>query len=90
MKDPPLSNAHGKVPFGIAKVAGKYNKPVFCISGTLGYGYEDLYDVGIAALFSIVNKPMSLEEAMKRGEELLERTTRNVLNVHYTKHDKEQ
>jgi glycerate kinase len=81
---------YGKVPFGIAKVAGKYNKPVFCISGTLGYGYEDLYDVGIAALFSIVNKPMSLEEAMKRGEELLERTTRNVLNVHYTKHDKEQ
>lgn len=74
---------YGKVPFGIAKVAVKYNKPVICISGTLGNGYEQLYDVGIAALFSIVNRPMSLEEAMAKGEELLEKASKNVFNLMY-------
>jgi glycerate kinase len=73
---------YGKVPFGIAQIAQKYDKPVICISGSLGYGYEELYNAGIVALFSIMDKPMSLDKAMKRGEELLEKTTRNVLNLH--------
>lgn len=73
---------YGKVPFGLAQVAKKYAKPVICISGTLGHRYEDLYDAGIKALFSIVNKPMSLEDAMKNGEELLEKVTVNILNVY--------
>lgn len=76
---------YGKVPFGIAKVASKYKIPVICISGALGYGYEDLYDAGLGALFSIVNRPMTLEEAMERGEELLEKITTNVINVHFLK-----
>ena len=70
------------MPFGIAQIAQKYDKPVICISGSLGYGYEELYNAGIVALFSIMDKPMSLDKAMKRGEELLEKTTRNVLNLH--------
>lgn len=68
----------GKVPFGIARAAKKWNKPVLCISGTLGNGHEKLYESGIAALFSIMNKPMALEEAIERGEELLEQATENV------------
>ncbi|HHY42160.1 MAG TPA: glycerate kinase [Thermoanaerobacterales bacterium] len=77
---------YGKVPFGIAKLASKYKIPVICVSGALGCGYEDLYDVGIEALFSIVNRPMSLEEAMAKGEKLLEKAATNVLNVHLIKH----
>jgi glycerate kinase len=71
----------GKVPFGIAQVAKKWNKPVFCISGTLGTGYEKLYDIGITALFSIVSKPMTLDEAISRGEELLEQATDNIFRL---------
>jgi glycerate 2-kinase len=71
----------GKVPFGIAQVAKKWGKPVFCISGTLGTGYEKLYDIGITGLFSIVNKPMTLDEAINRGEELLEQATENIFRL---------
>lgn len=71
----------GKVPFGIAKIAKKYNKPVVCISGALVEGYEKLYNEGIQALFSIVNRPMSLEEAMDKGEELLTKVTENIFRL---------
>ncbi|HEY8463528.1 MAG TPA: glycerate kinase [Bacillota bacterium] len=71
----------GKVPFGIAQVAQKWGKPVICISGTLGNGCEKLYDAGITALFSIVNKPMSLQEAMERGEALLAQVTENIFRL---------
>ncbi|WP_213996004.1 glycerate kinase, partial [Tepidanaerobacter syntrophicus] len=73
---------YGKVPLGIARVAKKHNKPVICISGSLGEGYEELYYNGIEALFSIVNRPMSLEEAVKRGEGLLEKITINVFKTY--------
>ncbi|MCR4429932.1 MAG: glycerate kinase [Tepidanaerobacteraceae bacterium] len=73
----------GKVPFGVAHVAKKYGKPVICISGSLGKGYEKLYDAGITALFSIVNKPMALEEAMEKGGELLEQISENVFRIYF-------
>ena len=77
---------YGKVPFGIAKLANKYKVPVICVSGALGSGYEDLYNAGIEALFSIVNRPMTLEEAMAKSEILLEKAATNVLNVHLINH----
>lgn len=72
----------GKVPHGIADIAKKYSKPVICISGSLGKGYEQLYNEGIDAFFSIVNRPMSLEEAMNNAEALLEQTAKNVIKVY--------
>ena len=72
----------GKVPHGIADTAKKYSKPVICISGSLGKGYEQLYNEGIDAFFSIVNRPMSLEEAMNNAEVLLEQTAKNVIKVY--------
>jgi glycerate kinase len=71
----------GKVPFGIGQIAKRFSKPVICISGSLGENYEQLYDAGITALFSLTNKPMTLKEAMERGEELLEKTAENVFRV---------
>lgn len=73
----------GKVPYGVAQVAREYGKPVICISGTLGKDYQKLYDAGIRAFFSIVNRPMTLEEAMERGGELLETTSENVMNTYF-------
>ncbi len=73
----------GKVPFGVAQVAKEYGKPVICISGSLGIGYEKLADAGIVAFFSIVDRPMALEEAMARGEALLEKTAENVLHTYF-------
>lgn len=73
----------GKVPYGVAQVAREYGKPVICISGTLGKDYQKLYEAGIGAFFSIVNRPMTLEEAMERGEELLETTAENIMNTYF-------
>ncbi|ADL07418.1 glycerate kinase [Thermosediminibacter oceani] len=75
----------GKVPFGIGQVAKRFNKPVICISGSLGEDYEQLYDAGITALFSIINRPMTLEEAMERGEELLEKVSENVFRLYLSR-----
>jgi len=63
--------AYGKAPVGVARVAKKYEKPVICISGSLGAGAERVYKYGIDALASILVEPMTVEEAMARGKELL-------------------
>lgn len=61
----------GKAPAGIAKLAKKYGKPVIILSGGLGKNYKKLYDIGVTAFFSIVNKPMSIEEAMRSAYSLI-------------------
>ena len=63
---------NGKAPFGVAQLAKKQKKPVIGVAGTLGNGYEKLYDAGFDLLVSIVNKPISLSETMKNTPELLE------------------
>lgn len=73
----------GKVPFGIAQAAKKHAKPVVCISGSLRNGYEKLYDAGIDAIFSIINCPMNLDEAIEKGEELLEKATENAVKIYF-------
>lgn len=64
----------GKVPYGVAKVAKRYRKPVIAIVGQLGEGSENCREWGIDACFAITNKPMSEQEAMKDTLTLLRRT----------------
>ncbi|MHC1758890.1 MAG: glycerate kinase [Negativicutes bacterium] len=67
-----FQTAYGKAPVGVAKVAKQFNVPVFCISGGLGEGADDVLAQGIDAIMSICSKPLSLEECMKDGEALIE------------------
>jgi glycerate kinase len=62
----------GKTPFGVAQIAKRHNKPVIAVAGTIGEGAEVLYDMGINAMYSIFESPMSLEEAIRASPELLE------------------
>ncbi|WP_282339687.1 glycerate kinase [Pseudomonas sp. PS02288] len=55
---------HGKTPMGVARVAKAAGVPVVAIAGSLGDGYQKLYEVGIDAAFSLVPGPMPLEQAM--------------------------
>lgn len=71
----------GKVPAGLAAIARKYDVPVVCLSGALDKGAEELYVGGITSLFSIVNAPMPLTEAMERTEELLAQSAENVVRL---------
>jgi glycerate kinase len=68
----------GKTPKGVADIASKMDIPVIGVAGTLGEGYENLYDAGFTALFSIADKPMDLEEALKRAPGLLYNTGYNL------------
>jgi glycerate kinase len=63
--------AYGKVPVGISGRAKKLGVPVLAIAGDIGDDIEAVYDNGIDAVMSTVNRAMSLEEAMSRSRELL-------------------
>lgn len=72
---------YGKTPMGVAGVAKKYNKPVIAIAGTLGEGYQELYKLGFDAIFSIMDKPMALKEALINAPYLLERCSRSIIRI---------
>ncbi|MDY0278921.1 MAG: glycerate kinase, partial [Acholeplasma sp.] len=66
-------SAMGKVLSGIAKIGKKHNIPVIAIAGSIEISDNKLYDLGITSMFSILQKPMSLKEALKK-----ENTIKNV------------
>ncbi|QLK86771.1 glycerate kinase [Staphylococcus sp. 17KM0847] len=68
----------GKTPLGVARAAKKYHKPVIAVAGTIGKGYEALYDCGIDAVYSLSKGPSSLEEALAEGQEALKRWAANM------------
>lgn len=56
--------AMGKAPSGIAQLAKKYDVPVIALGGTLAKDAGECNKYGIDALFSIINAPISLEDAL--------------------------
>jgi len=68
----------GKVPLGVARLAGRCGKPVIAIGGCLGEGAGAVHGHGIAAVFSATPRPCSLEEALAVGADNLRRTARNI------------
>jgi glycerate kinase len=66
---------NGKTVFGVSRVAKMQNIPVIVIAGTLGEGYQALYEHGVTAAFSLTNGPITLEQACEQAAELIfERT----------------
>ena len=61
----------GKTPMGVARIARAAGVPVVAIAGSLGEGYQQLYDAGIHAAFSLVQGPCTLEEACRNAARLL-------------------
>jgi len=72
---------YGKTPFGVAKLAKKHNIPVIAIAGGIGRGAEGLYLKGFDSIFSIVDKPMKLEEAIENSDVLLQNTAERIMRV---------
>ncbi|NYT85981.1 glycerate kinase [Pollutimonas harenae] len=61
----------GKTPAGVARCASRRGIPVIALAGSLGDGYEALYEVGITAAFSLAPGPISLEQAYAQAGEYL-------------------
>jgi len=76
-----FQTASGKTPMGIAQEAKKLKIPVFVLAGSVGKGIDQLYEHGVSSVHSIIHTPMSLEEAMERGAELLEFTAEQVMRT---------
>ncbi|MBS7525473.1 glycerate kinase [Fusibacter paucivorans] len=74
--------AFGKAPVGIAKVAKQFQRPVVAIVGGLGEGYKKVFECGIDAVFSIVDKPMTLDEAMLNSADLVADCAENVMRLY--------
>lgn len=62
---------NGKAPVGVARIASAQGVPTICISGSLGFGYEEVYSYGINATMSIVPGPMPLEQCLAQAHQLI-------------------
>jgi len=58
----------GKAPSGISRLGKKYQIPVIGIGGGVTDEAYKMHDLGMTSLFSIMNYPMSLEEAMNKDK----------------------
>ncbi|HBO38486.1 MAG TPA: glycerate kinase, partial [Pasteurellaceae bacterium] len=72
---------NGKVVVGVAALAQKLGIPVIGIGGSLGQDIEVVYDHGLNAVFSVLNKVCTLPEALAEAEKNLEITARNIAAV---------
>ncbi len=69
---------HGKVPVGVAQVAKRYNKPVIGIAGSLSDDAEIVCQHGVDAVFSVLHRIGTLEEALNDAAENVRMTARNI------------
>jgi glycerate kinase len=60
----------GKAPIGVAKLAKKYDKIVIAFAGSITEDAIAGHDYGITSMFSIIDSPMTLENAMKKDNAL--------------------
>lgn len=72
---------YGKTPLGVATVAKKYHKPVIALAGRVGEGIDVLYEKGIDSIFGIMKGVSSLEEALAKGQENIEKTSKNIIRL---------
>ncbi len=71
----------GKTPFGVARIAREQGVPVIVIAGTLGEGYQALYEHGIDAAFALASGPMTLEQACAEAPRLLRERASDIARV---------
>jgi glycerate kinase len=76
-----FQTASGKTPMGVAQEAKKFNIPTFVLAGSVGTGIDVLYQHGIQSIHSIVNGPMTLQEAMEKAPELLAQKAEQVMRT---------
>jgi glycerate kinase len=73
--------AFGKAPVGVARVAKTEGKPVICISGGILHPVDELHELGLDALFGIVQSPMPLQEAMEQAPALIRQATAEIMRA---------
>jgi len=75
--------AFGKAPMGALRVAQQLGIPVIAIGGTVAPEAAQLNQHGFAALFSCIQQPVSLAEAMRpqTARQMLEATAEQIMHL---------
>ena len=66
------STVFNKAPVGVARHANTHGVPTVLLAGSLGPGYEELYEHNVASVVCIADRPMNFEASLSRSAELLE------------------
>lgn len=74
-------SAFGKVMHGVGLHSKAKSIPVVAIVGSLGEGYEKIYDSGIDSILTTIDGPMELQEALDRAEELYLNAARRLFRM---------
>jgi glycerate 2-kinase len=69
---------HGKTPIGVARLAKRYGIPVLGIAGCLAADAGVVHEQGIDAVFSVLRRPGSVEEAYENAAANLRAASRNI------------
>jgi glycerate kinase len=71
----------GKTPMAVIEAACQQGTPVIALVGGLGAGYQQLYQHGLTAAFSLVDAPMSLQEACRQASDLLRTRSADIMRT---------
>ncbi|MEN9659296.1 MAG: hypothetical protein RL571_2761 [Pseudomonadota bacterium] len=69
---------HGKTPMGVAQMAKVFDIPVIGIAGCLSPDVGVVHQHGIEAVFSVLNRAVSIEEALAHAAENVRLCARNI------------
>ena len=72
---------YDKGPAGVARAAKEQGVPCIALCGGVGRKIDELYDIGMTAVFSLCKGPQSLESAMEDGFALLTHQAEQVVRA---------
>ncbi len=72
---------YGKVPTGIGKRCLDKKVKVIVLAGSVGIDADQVYDYGVDAIFSTIDRPMSFEEVIKNASTILETAIDRMLRI---------
>lgn len=72
----------GKTPVGVARKAKEYNLPVIAIAGSVDDDAVIVFEAGIDSVFSIIQKPTSLEDAINNAAKWIQTTSEHIMKVY--------
>lgn len=76
----------GKVVAGVARRAKKLNIPVIAVVGDVGNSIDEIYDMGVTAVFSINRVAVDFKKAKVRSKGDLGETMDNLMRLITMKH----
>ena len=75
------STAFDKAPVGVARRAKSRGIPVVLLVGSLGVGYEEVYQHGIDVVLPIIDRTMGFEESISRSYDLLRKAAERTMRL---------